>query len=139
GRAVGGSRKAMGKCSPSLATVGRHPRRGWIMLEGQSIEQVATGNLPSPEAEGSSDSGAMRTEPAVESDRGSETSESATASMDAPVSESPAPDAGADAASTGAETPETATPAMSDPAFAELLSATLARTQPIAVGDRLRA
>ncbi|HWN82591.1 MAG TPA: S1 RNA-binding domain-containing protein, partial [Candidatus Udaeobacter sp.] len=113
-----------------------------MMLEGQSIEQMATGNLPSPEAEGSSDSSASRTEPEVES-RGSEMiSEPAPAEHDVPsASESQTtPDAGASSESSGSTAANTeATPAMSDPAFAELLSATLARTQPIAVGDRLRA
>jgi small subunit ribosomal protein S1 len=120
------------------------------MLEGQSIEQMATGNLPSPEAEGSSDSGATRTEPEVDGGRGPESiSESDRAERvadrsDAPAAEPSAIPSGAGDSSgeaTSADTPgsEPAAPAMSDPAFAELLSASLARTQPIAVGDRLRA
>jgi len=120
------------------------------MLEGQSIEQMATGNLPSPEAEGSSDSGAARTEPEMDGGRGSEAmSESDRAERvadpsDAPAAEpsatpSGAGDLGGDATSAEEPASEAAAPAMSDPAFAELLSASLARTQPIAVGDRLRA
>ena len=120
------------------------------MLEGQSIEQVVTGNLPSPEAEGSSDSGDTRTEPVVDGGRDTESiSESDRADRVADQSDAPAAepsaiptgvgDSSSEATSADAPGSEPAAPAMSDPAFAELLSASLARTQPIAVGDRLRA
>ncbi len=102
------------------------------MLEGQSIEQMTNGNLPSPEAEAHPDGSEAPTSPetaAVE------------ASPPEPALEPVAPPAADEppAANPASEPAAEAPPAMSDPAFAELLSATLARTQPIAVGDRLRA
>jgi small subunit ribosomal protein S1 len=145
------------------------------MLEGQSIEQMASGNLPSPESDGRMAPGETRSgsegeamdlapepiatravEGEVETAAGSPPDpEQTPSSPPAPPAESAPSDSAPEPVAPEIAAPEpaapepvapepaapepAASPAMSDPAFAELLSATLARTQPIAVGDRLRA
>ena len=147
------------------------------MLEGQSIEQMTPGSLPSPEAESPTalevDGATAPREPMMAAEKEKEKEkenedreersepEPPAAQSAGDVTQSAAGLEGSEAEAVEAEavgpatsdtsvdetfgemvaeaTGEEAGPAMSDPAFAELLATSLDRTQPIAVGDRLRA